>query len=824
MARSRSPQKQSGKRSPRKHCYGNVRWYNGRRQTGLIDAEDGKKVFIPVGGALNRNCVPATPGGLMHGTRVVFRIVSFLDPDKPKDNVQHGCTDVRPTDPDQIGLECGVNTRIGGRAVNEDRLVHADLYDLGFLAGVFDGHGGQRCVEYVTARLPVLIRESYLALAQQLGGINALTPKEEEQLIGVACRNAFVQTDSEYLQKARDQHLNDGSTGLVALLAHGFEDEAEAPARSLVEGCKPGGCAKLFVANCGDCRAVLLRGRKAIRLTQDHKPERPDETQRIQQAGGIVISTPCGTHRVGQKHGQWFLSTSRSFGDLELKEPRPLVIAEPELVVHTLEPEDWALVLASDGVWNGLSDQDVWQAVWQVVAVERKGAVVAAQEVGARAHEGGSSDNATVFVLLSGHAAVDGRYILQNEAQNQRPAYRREDGSAERFLWFRGGNWGVTDALNASALAAPFLARCPDTALHPLALRRRSRWYVRSGRGQEDVSPTLAASEAGADSLPVPAAPAAGYEGAVIPAPGPSPSMPAWVASADVQQEERAHLDPDCTLEKLLDEWVDHRHFEEIDSTQSFIEREHEKFNQDKLTAVSADFQTAGRGTGGRSWHATKAQSVMVSFFLRFPGEQTDDFVNSNAPNVTKVLAVAAVDTLQWATDGAQTFGIKWPNDVVVGGCKIGGILARAVPFRGRLDGIIVGIGLNVNTSRADLDAIARPVWPATSLWALCGRDFDVAAIRRRLVGTFAIELRRFFITGFAGLRDRVNGLDVLLGTEVWFRVHESEGPFHCVFEGIQEDGLILLRLDSGEVKAFPSGEIVPKPVDPTDASRVAKL
>eukprot|EP00439_Symbiodinium_sp_Y106_P052903 s668_g7.t1 len=404
MVRSRSPHKSPRKRSPRKQCYGNIRWYNGRRQTGLIDAEDGRKVFIPVGGALNRNCVPATPGGLMHGTRVVFRIVSFLDPDKPKDNVQHGCTDVRPTDPDQIGLECGVNTSIGGRAVNEDRLVYCDLYDLGFLAGVFDGHGGQHCVDFVRQRLPELIRESYLGLAQQLGGINALTPSEEEKLIEVACRNAFVQTDSEYLQKARDLHLNDGSTGLVALLAHGFEDEGRST-RSLVEGCKPGGCTKLFVANCGDCRAVLLRGRKAIRLTQDHKPERPDETARIQQAGGIVISTPCGTHRVGKKNGQWFLSTSRSFGDLELKEPRPLVIAEPELMVHTLEPEDWAVVLASDGVWNCLSDQDVWQAVWQVLAVERKGAVVAAQEVGARAHEGGSNDNASVFVMRFGWAA-----------------------------------------------------------------------------------------------------------------------------------------------------------------------------------------------------------------------------------------------------------------------------------------------------------------------------------------------------------------------------------------------------------------------------------
>ena len=91
----------------------------------------------------------------------------------------------------------------------------------------------------------------------------------------------------------------------------------------------------------------------------------------------------------------------------------------------------------------------------------------------------------------------------------------------------------------------------------------------------------------------------------------------------------------------------------------------------------------------------------MVSFFFRFPSSCEKDFVNSNACNVTKVLAVAAVETLQWATEESfGSFGIKWPNDVVGSGCKVGGILARAVPFNGRLEGIIVGIGLNATYQR----------------------------------------------------------------------------------------------------------------------------
>jgi len=265
-------------------------------------------------------------------------------------------------------------------------------------------------------------------------------------------------------------------------------------------------------------------------------------------------------------------------------------------------------------------------------------------------------------------------------------------------------------------------------------------------------------------------------------------------------------------------EWVDHRHFEELDSTQSYVEREYESFDQGKLTVVSADFQTAGRGTGERSWLATPKRSVLVSFFFRFPSECSTEFVNRCAPNATKVLALSAVNTLRWAAEGgldvdgrALEFGIKWPNDVVANGRKIGGILARAVPSGMRLDAVILGIGVNINTPQADLAAIDRPVWPATSLHALFGgtREFDVKAVRDRMVGTFATELRSYFRGGFPAFRDRINSLDVLMGTQVRFRLH-SENIIEAEFAGVDDDGLILLRLESGEVKAFPSGEIVP--------------
>lgn len=335
--RSRSPPRQDVPEGVRR--FGRVRWYNGRRQIGIVESDAGQELFVPVGGAVNRNLVPATTGGLLHGTRVSYTPVTLQDPDSSP--LRDACVDVMPIDPLQPGLECGVETRIGGRANNEDRLVANDLYDLGFLSGICDGHGGTNCVDYVSQRLPTALHACYSAQIQQIkNGVASLTPKQEEDLIVTSMREAFSVTDEEFLQTAKAESLRDGSTALLVLLAHGFE----APlAKSSVPGCK-GGVAKLFVANCGDCRAIVVRGRKARRLSEDHKPERRDETARIQKSGGIVIQDlNTGIHRVARKKGEHrlFLSTSRAFGDLELKEPRPLVIAEPEVVVHTLENEDW---------------------------------------------------------------------------------------------------------------------------------------------------------------------------------------------------------------------------------------------------------------------------------------------------------------------------------------------------------------------------------------------------------------------------------------------------------------------------------------------------
>jgi len=104
---------------------------------------------------------------------------------------------------------------------------------------------------------------------------------------------------------------------------------------------------------------------------------------------------------------------------------------------------------------------------------------------------------------LVGHDSLAGRYeLITDQVEGGRPVYRlcsKNGSQPEAFLWFRGGNWGITNSLKASPMAAPFLARCADLsgrARHPLELRR-PRWQVRRGRGQEepDAALQLLASE-----------------------------------------------------------------------------------------------------------------------------------------------------------------------------------------------------------------------------------------------------------------------------------------------------------------------------------------
>jgi serine/threonine protein phosphatase PrpC len=100
----------------------------------------------------------------------------------------------------------------------------------------------------------------------------------------------------------------------------------------------------LYVANIGDTRAVLSKGGQAERMSIDDKCDNPEEIQRIKAANGLILQ-----QRVGG-----VLAVTRAFGDHSLKASG--LISEPHIQKYTLKPFDKFLVIASDGVWDELSD------------------------------------------------------------------------------------------------------------------------------------------------------------------------------------------------------------------------------------------------------------------------------------------------------------------------------------------------------------------------------------------------------------------------------------------------------------------------------------
>ncbi|KAL0415074.1 UNVERIFIED_CONTAM: protein phosphatase 2C 16 [Sesamum latifolium] len=161
----------------------------------------------------------------------------------------------------------------------------------------------------------------------------------------------------------------------------------------------------IIVANCGDSRAVLYRGKEAIALSVDHKPNREDEYARIEASGGKVIQ--WNGHRVFG-----VLAMSRAIGDRYLK---PWIIPEPEVMFVPRAREDECLVLASDGLWDIMTNEEVCEVARKRILLWHKknatnpladrgqgvdlAAQAAADYLSNLALQKGSKDNISIIVV-----------------------------------------------------------------------------------------------------------------------------------------------------------------------------------------------------------------------------------------------------------------------------------------------------------------------------------------------------------------------------------------------------------------------------------------
>ncbi|KAL1222150.1 Protein phosphatase 2C 37 [Cardamine amara subsp. amara] len=193
--------------------------------------------------------------------------------------------------------------------------------------GVFDGHGCSHVAEKCRERLHEIVKHEVEVMAAD---------DWKETMV-----KSFQKMDKEVSHRECNSVVNGASRSSKSTC----RCELQSPqcdavgSTAVVSVVTP---EKIIVSNCGDSRAVLCRNGVAIPLSVDHKPDRPDELIRIQQAGGRVIYWD-GARVLG------VLAMSRAIGDNYLK---PYVIPDPEVTVTDRTEDDECLILASDGLWD----------------------------------------------------------------------------------------------------------------------------------------------------------------------------------------------------------------------------------------------------------------------------------------------------------------------------------------------------------------------------------------------------------------------------------------------------------------------------------------
>lgn len=235
-------------------------------------------------------------------------------------------------------------------------------------------------------------------------------------------------------------------------------------------------------------------------------------------------------------------------------------------------------------------------------------------------------------------------------------------------------------------------------------------------------------------------------------------------------------------------------YFSETDSTNIQIKRLAEAGSPEG-TLVVAESQSAGKGRRGRSWSSPPGCSIYMSYLLR------PKIPPCNASMLTLLAGMACVRAIEEET-GLEA-KIKWPNDLVMNGKKICGILTEMNAELEEIHYIFTGVGINV--SQMEFPEEIRKT--ATSLKLEGGAPVSRSALIAGCMKWFEHYYERFLSQGdLSGLKDEYESMLANLGRGV--KVLDPAGEYTGICRGIDQMGELLVELPDGEVKKVFSGEV----------------
>ena len=235
----------------------------------------------------------------------------------------------------------------------------------------------------------------------------------------------------------------------------------------------------------------------------------------------------------------------------------------------------------------------------------------------------------------------------------------------------------------------------------------------------------------------------------------------------------------------LAPEW-----HERLTSTNTvLLERLKEGEELDSGFVLAAREQTEGRGRYERKWVSEKGGNLAFSFLLR---------TEVGVPQVLSLPQAVALGVGEALGDFGIEAWVKWPNDLLAGERKICGILAEREG-----EGLVVGVGVNVNMGAEEAEGIDRP---ATSMRIESGREFAVGGLLERVLERLPAWIEAWEKGGFGALREAWTARCVGLGEGV--EVGEARERLEGILEGFGEAGQMLLRQAGGRVREVWSGDV----------------
>lgn len=199
--------------------------------------------------------------------------------------------------------------------------------------------------------------------------------------------------------------------------------------------------------------------------------------------------------------------------------------------------------------------------------------------------------------------------------------------------------------------------------------------------------------------------------------------------------------------------------------------------------------QSAGRGRHGKAWHSPPG-NLYMSLLLR------PDCLADEAGQLAFVSALAVSAALDDYLPGERSKFLKWPNDVMVDGKKISGILIETSLVRGRVDYVVIGIGVNISASPKE----------AVSLDEMNGRENSVEGLRDSILESFQRQYKVWQSRGFGAIKNSWSRQAYGMNQEIVVCLPDSE--IKGVFKGMDEKGWLVMEDKSGNERHIKSGQI----------------